>query len=163
MIVLCSLSLYSVLASHSLTIFCTLAPRVQGLPSKHARSDLHPGRIGWEALAKSGLDDSCTMACFRTGSVWPKPGTVSQNSSGSGLVLYNNYYPGRLWKNGTESENGETGSGPVASCQKPGQVIPAHRLAFRPEEFSQTVVRPSRSDQGRFCAVWRMPSLEKWN
>ena len=29
----------------------------------------------------------------------------------------------------------ETGSGPVASCQKPGQVIPAHRLASGPDPF----------------------------
>ena len=46
----------------------------------------------WRAvcvLPETGPDDSCTPACFRTGSVWPKPGTVSQNSIGSGLVLYN--------------------------------------------------------------------------
>ena len=44
-------------------------------PSKHARSDSHPGRIGWEALATGGPDDCCTPACFRTGSAWPKPGS----------------------------------------------------------------------------------------
>ena len=38
-----------------------------------------PIRIGWEALTRSGPDDSCSSACFRTGSVWPKPDTVSQN------------------------------------------------------------------------------------
>ena len=30
-----------------------------------------PAQIGWEALARSGPDDSCTLACFQTGSVWP--------------------------------------------------------------------------------------------
>ena len=29
-------------------------------PSKHAGSDSRPGRIGWEALARSGPDVSCT-------------------------------------------------------------------------------------------------------
>ena len=38
-----------------------------------------PVRIGWEALVRSGPDDSCTPASFRAGSVWPKPDTVSQN------------------------------------------------------------------------------------
>ena len=58
------------------------------VPSKHAGSDSHPVRIGWEALARSGPDDSCTLACFRTGSVWLKPATVSQNQIGSGLDLH---------------------------------------------------------------------------
>ena len=48
----------------------------------------HPGRIGWKALARSGPDDSCILACFWTGSIWPKPGTISHNETGSGLVLY---------------------------------------------------------------------------
>ena len=37
-------------------------------PSKHAGSDSHPVRIRWEALARSGPDDSCSPTCFRTGS-----------------------------------------------------------------------------------------------
>ena len=48
------------------------APRKVGarsFPSKHAGSDSHPVRIGWEALARSVPDDSYTPACFRTGSV----------------------------------------------------------------------------------------------
>ena len=51
----------------------------QGLPSKHAGSYSHPVRIGWKALARSGPDDSCTPACFRTGSVGPNPSRISQN------------------------------------------------------------------------------------
>ena len=47
----------------------------------------------------------------------------------------------------------ETGSGPVASCQKPGPMIPAHQLASRPDVFGQTLTRPSRSDPGRFCII----------
>ena len=64
----------------------------------------------------------------------------------------------RVWK-------WETGSGPVASCQKPGQMIPAHRLAARPDAFGQILTRPSRSDPCLFCTIWSMPSLEKrnWN
>ena len=60
----------------------SLSPTVhynQPIPSKHAGSDSYPVRIGREALARSRMDDSCTPACFRTGSVWPKPDTVSQN------------------------------------------------------------------------------------
>ena len=52
----------------------------------------------------------------------------------------------RVWK-------WETGSGPVASCQKPGPMIPAHRLACRPDAVVQTLTRPSRSDPGRFCRI----------
>ena len=48
-----------------------------------------PIRIGSEALVRSGPDDSCTSACFRTGTVQPKPDAVSQNQIRSGLVLYN--------------------------------------------------------------------------
>ena len=58
-------------------------------PSKHTRSDSHPGRVSWKALARSGSDDSCTLACFRTGSVWPKPDTVSHKEIGSRLVSHN--------------------------------------------------------------------------
>ena len=51
----------------------------QTSPSKCAGSDSHLVQIGWEAEARSGPDDSCTLACFQTGSVWPKPDTISQN------------------------------------------------------------------------------------
>ena len=44
--------------------------------------------VASEALARSGLDDSCTPASFRTGSVWPKSYINSQNQIGSGLVLH---------------------------------------------------------------------------
>ena len=44
----------------------------------------------------------------------------------------------------------ETGSGPVVLYQKPGQMIPAHRLVSRPDAFGQTLIRPSRSDLGQF-------------
>ena len=66
-------------------------------PSKHAGSDSHPVdvRIVWEALAKCGPNDSRTPACFRTGSVWPKPDTVSQNEIGP-ETGFAQYYPGCL-------------------------------------------------------------------
>ena len=44
--------------------------------------------VASEALARSGLDDSCTPASFRTGYVWPKSYINSQNQIGSGLVLH---------------------------------------------------------------------------
>ena len=58
-------------------------------PSKHSGSNYHLVRISWEALARSRPDDSCTLACFQTGSVWPKPDTINQNQIGSRLVLHN--------------------------------------------------------------------------
>ena len=55
---------------------CSLARWASGrLPCKHARSNPHPS-ISLEALARSGPDDSCTLACFQTGSVWAKPDTA---------------------------------------------------------------------------------------
>ena len=57
----------------------------------------------------------------------------------------------------------ETSSRQVASCQKPGLMIPAHQLAFRPNDGSQIMARPSRSDVGQFCIAWPMPSVEKQN
>ena len=49
------------------------------IPGKHAGSSSHPVRISLEALAKTGPSDSCTLACFRMGSIWTKPETVSQD------------------------------------------------------------------------------------
>ena len=80
-------------------------------PSNHAGFDSHPVRIGWEALARSGPDDYCTMACFRTGSVWPKPDTISQNYVIRIRAGFAQYYLGRLWKNETESESGKLVAG----------------------------------------------------
>ena len=55
---------------------CSLARWSSGrLPCKHARSDPHPS-VSLEALARSGPDDSCTLACLQTGSVWAKPDTA---------------------------------------------------------------------------------------
>ena len=76
------------------------------LPSsegKHAGSDSHPVRIGWEALARSGPDDSCTPACFRTGSVWPKPDTVNQNLTQSAKTWHNQPKPDTVSQNLTQS------------------------------------------------------------
>ena len=61
------------------------AVRSMFVPSKHTGSNSHPVRIGFKALARSGPDDCCTPACFRTGSVWPKPDQAIQVGSGSVL------------------------------------------------------------------------------
>ena len=58
---------------------------------------------------------------------------------------------------------GKLAAGRFASCHKPGQMIPAHRFASRPDAFGQTLTRPPRSDPGRFCVICSMPSLEKRN
>ena len=52
-------------------------------------------------------DDSCTPACFRTGSVWPQPGKkqLELNRIRAGFA------PGRLWKNATKSESGKLVAG----------------------------------------------------
>ena len=47
-------------------------------------------------MARSRPDDSCTPACFQTGSVWSKPDTVGQNQVGS--------RPGPFGQNLTESD-----------------------------------------------------------
>ena len=46
----------------------------------------------------------------------------------------------------------ETGSGPVAFCQKPGPIIPAHRLASRPDAFGHN---PDQAVQIRPGSVLR--------
>ena len=45
--------------------------------------------LGSEALDRNGPDDSCTLSCFQTRFMWPKPDLVSQNRIRSGLFLYN--------------------------------------------------------------------------
>ena len=52
-----------------------------------------PIGIGSAALARSGPDDSCTPACFRTGSVWPKPNRQPEpDRIHAGFAQYNYYY-----------------------------------------------------------------------
>ena len=98
-----------------------------------------PIRIGSEALASSGLDDTCTPAFFRAGSVGQKPDSQPEpNWIQAGFAQYD---LGRLWKNATESESGKLEVG-----QKLSLMIPAHQIASRPDAFGQTLTRPSRSD-----------------
>ena len=116
-----------------------------------------PIQISLEALTKSGLDDSCTLACFWTKSVWPKPDDRTKSDLGWFCTIWPRTSMeacNRIWKS-------ETGSGLGASCQKPGSMISAHQLATRPDAFGQTLTRPSRSNPGQFCKVWSMPLLEK--
>ena len=151
-----------------------------------------PIRIGSQTLARSWPDDSaqwvlilvrrithnnnnnnndddddddddyyyCTPARFRTGSVWPKPHIISQNAIGSGLVLHGTV---RAVSGRTDFTESETGSGPVAFCQKPGPMIPAHRFASGQDTFAQNLTGPSRSGPDRFSTIWSGPSLEKRN
>ena len=80
-------------------------------PSKHAGSDSHPRRIGWEVLARSGPYDSCTLAYFRTAGIRLAKTRYNQpelNRLWAGFVYY---YPGHLWKNANESENGKLVAG----------------------------------------------------
>ena len=75
--------------------------------------------MGWEALAKSGPDESCTFGLLtdriRLAKTWHSQPELNRTRAG-----FAQYYPGHLWKNGTESESGKLVRGPVAFCQKPG-------------------------------------------
>ena len=89
--------------------------------------DSHPIRVCLEALARSGPDDSRAPACFRSGSDWSKPDTVSQNQIGSGLVLYN------MIRSvcGRTQPSLKVGNWQRSSCvlPEPGPMILAHQLA----------------------------------
>ena len=95
-----------------------------------------------------------TPASFRTGSVFgPKPDTISQNYLNRIRAGFAQYYPGDVCGRTEPSlKVGKLAAGRFASCHKPGQMIPAHRFASRPDAFGQTLTRPPRSDPGRFCA-----------
>lgn len=59
------------------------------LPVLGAMHDVFPSKhVGSEALARSKPDDSCTVADFQAGSIWPKLGMVSRDQIGSRLVLH---------------------------------------------------------------------------
>ena len=59
--------------------------------------------IGSEALARSGPDDSCTLVCFWTGCIWPKPD--SQPELNRIWASFAQHDPGFVWKNTTGSES----------------------------------------------------------
>ena len=120
------------------------------VPSKHAGSNSHPIRIGSEALAKNGPDDSCSLACFWIGSVWPKPDTLSQNQTGSGLVLHN-----MIWATWGRTQPGlKVGRWFLHTGLLQEQIQ---------DVFDQNLTRPFRSDLSWVCTVWSRPSLEKQN
>ena len=72
---------------------------------------IKPFWIGLEALTRSGPNDSCTLACFWTGSIQSKHDTVSQSQIGPRLLVHHMILAicGRVWK-------WETGTGLVAFC-----------------------------------------------
>ena len=94
---------------------------------------LPPIRIGWEVLARSGADESCTPACFRTRSIWPQPDSVRRNQIGSGLVLLSTMQA----VCGITQPSLKVGNWWQAGCVllEPGLMILAHRLASRPDAF----------------------------
>ena len=78
------------------------------IPSKHARSDSHPVRLGSISQKRAGwflhtglLPDRIRLAKTRH----------SQPELNRIRAGFAQYYPGRLWKNGTESENGKLVAG----------------------------------------------------
>ena len=130
-------------------------------PSKHAGTGSDPAR---KRLAGTGPEDSCTLACFRSESVWPQPDMATQNQIGSGSVSHNMIRavcgitrPNRMR---------ETVSWPVAFCQNRVRWFFVHRLASGLNMFGQNLTRPPRtkSDLGQFCTIWSEPYLEerKW-
>ena len=104
-------------------------------------------QIGSEALARSGLDVSCTPACFRTGSIWPKPDPVPQNQIRSGPILRN-----MIW-----AVCGRT----QPSLKVGGVMILSRQLTSGPDAFGQNLTKPSRLDPSQLCTIWSRPSLEK--
>ena len=111
----------------------------------------HPIRIGSEVFARSGPDDSCTLACFRAGSVWPKPDTVRQNQIRSRLVLHSMIQA----ICGRTQPGLKVGNWQQASCILPelGPLILAHQLACGLDVFGQNMTRPSRLDLGQFYTI----------
>ena len=86
--------------------------KVQHRPSEPAGSDLHPV---W--IAREGFNESCTLACFSTRSIWPNKTSHSlpeQNQIWAGISQYD---LGHLWKNATESENGKLVAGQLHSAR----------------------------------------------
>ena len=126
--------------------------------SKHDGSNSHPVRISWEALARSGPDDSCTPACFRTGSVWPKT-WHSQPDLNRIRAGFAKYYPECLWKNGTESESRKLAAGRLRPARNRARWF--LRLGLLPDQIRLAKPWPGHLD--RFCTMWSMSSLEKWS
>ena len=108
---------------------------------------LDPIQIGSEALARSGLDDSCTPACFQTGSIWLKPDPVTQNQTRSGPILHNMI---RAACEGTQ-----------LSVKVGGMMILSCRLTSGPDAVGQNLTEPCRLDPSLLCTIWARPSLEK--
>ena len=82
--------------------------------SKCARSNSHLVQISSEALARSRPNDSCTPACFWTGSIWPKPDTARTKSDpGWFWTICQDH----LWKNAVESDNGKLVAGQLHSAR----------------------------------------------
>ena len=72
----------------------------------------YPIRIGAEVLARSRPGNSCTLACFWTGSIWhsqPEPNWIQ-----AGFAQYDQ---GCLWKNTNESESAKLVAGQLHSAR----------------------------------------------
>ena len=113
----------------------------------------HWPETGWMILAQCLLQDQ-----IRSAETWHNQPELNRIQAG-----FAHYYPGRLWKNGTESESQKLVVGWLLPARNWALMIPAHQLASGWDAFGLT--RPSRLDPGRFCTIWSMPSLEKqsWN
>ena len=88
----------------------------------------------------------------RTGSVWPKPDTVSQNQVGPGLVFHSMIRA----VYGRTQPSLKVGNSERTGCvlPEPGQTILVHQLFSGPDTFGPNLARPSRSVLGRFCTIW---------
>ena len=108
-----------------------------------------PIQTGSEALAPSGPGDSCAHQLGSGPDSFCPNLTVSQNQTGSGLVLHSRI----------QAICGRTQPKPESDKLVegwPGQnrawwFLLAHQLASRPDAFNQNLTRPSRSDLSRFC------------
>ena len=68
--------------------------------TKSESGKLVAGRL---SSTRTRPDDFCTVACFQTRCIWPKPRPGRPDWMWAGFRQYD---PGHLWKNRTESDTG---------------------------------------------------------
>ena len=143
--------------SHMLALLMTWLIQTAGhnmteFPSKHARSDQHLIQIGSKVLARIGLDDSCTLACFQTGSIWPQNLTVIENQIRSRLVLHS-----VIWAICERMHPSlKLGNWLQAGCvlPEPDPMILEHWLASCPDAFGPNLTTQIRSGSFLHNMIW---------
>ena len=107
-----------------------------------------PEAVGW-FLHTGLLPDR-----IRLNKTWHNQPELNRTRAG-----FAQYYPGRLWKNGIESESGKLVADRLRLARNRARWFPYSLLPDQ-MRLANTLTRPSRSDPGRFCTMWSVPSLE---